>query len=588
MANLPYGLHVASKTFMVSAADYETLRASGQTAPPGTTLIDPTTNMMVGIVQGDGTVTGLTTAQTAAVQGLALGASTLTADALAWLRPRHRPILNSETYSAASVGAAAGVVASTAAAGASEFLRSDLVFTMAGATAEGNTDIPFTSDFYGAYPEVGFRFHFRVFCSDWTKVTALRVFFVANKATMTERYQFNIVDAGLSEHGMTDPAFAGAWSGQYRTVILSADRRSRNIGSGLNAWGTGGGEAEAFTAQAIRLRIATSAACVIKFNRIYSPKWPIGMVGLIGDGGYTGFRNQVVAPLAALGHRGTISLFQSGESNGEPYPYVADLRAASNAGWSVIPHLRSLTAGLAFAGTETASEIELSTRSLQRKLSDAGVAAQHSTRVGQFLQDSGRSNVGGGIYLAQEIARMGIQMTRGECVDSQWGINPFNATYTNRLSSVRPVALLVTGTNTYSVPVGYCQGWSPERGRYNLTLSSWFTADPIYSPSSITQRDTYSGSVQSSIIDKCAAYADASFSYTHNVLQNNGTEPTVFNSGLNFWNAMKNDLLTQVAAGRLLLLSMAQYAAITYWRPDDIYLRWDGEWCNKSDGAITF
>lgn len=56
MANLPYGLHVASKTFMVSAADYETLRASGQIAPPGTTLIDPTTNLLVGVVQGDGTV----------------------------------------------------------------------------------------------------------------------------------------------------------------------------------------------------------------------------------------------------------------------------------------------------------------------------------------------------------------------------------------------------------------------------------------------------------------------------------------------------------------------------------------------------
>lgn len=67
MANLPYSLHVASKTFMVSAADYETLRASGQIAPPGTTLIDPATNMLVGVVQGDGTVGGLTTAQTAAL-----------------------------------------------------------------------------------------------------------------------------------------------------------------------------------------------------------------------------------------------------------------------------------------------------------------------------------------------------------------------------------------------------------------------------------------------------------------------------------------------------------------------------------------
>ena len=35
-------------------------------------------------------------------------------------------------------------------------------------------------------------------------------------------------------------------------------------------------------------------------------------------------------------------------------------------------------------------------------------------------------------------------------------------------------------------------------------------------------------------------------------------------------------------------MSMTQYASITYWRPDDIYLRWDGEWCQRADDAIAF
>lgn len=529
----------------------------------------------------------LNSLQSASVSALANGKGILTADALAWLRPEHRPILNPETYNPATITAAAGVVASSASAAGTEFYRNDLVFTMAGATAAGNTDVPFVPDYYNAYPSCGFRIHLRVFCTDWTKVTELLMYFVQNKSTYTERYQFGIVVGGISQYGMTDPAFSSAWNNTYRTIIISADQRTRNVGTGLNAWAGGGTDPEAFILQSIRFRITTSAACTIKINRIYSPQWPIGMYGLIGDGAYDTFRDRVVYPMAALGVRGTVDMNQPGELFGAPYPYAKDLKMMTDAGWDVTGHLRSLTAQLAFAGTETATEIEFSTRSIYRRLQDAGVSGS-SLRIGQFLQNSGKSNVGSSIYLAQELKRCGIEITRGDCVDSQFGINPWNNTYTNRLSAYKVVATTISGTNNLANPVGYCQGWVPERGKYNLTVADWFAADSVYNIASPLQRDTYTGSVHQTIIDKCAKYADACFGYTHNIVQYDGTNPTIYDTGINYWNAMKADLLEKQAEGKLLLLSMSQYAFLTYWRPDDIYLRWDGEWCNRSDGSIAF
>ena len=528
--------------------------------------------------------------QVTATQALVSGAgkpwrSSAYLDTLGWLRPVHRPILSPEVY-AGTVSAAAGVVSSTASAPAAEFSNTDLVLTMAGATAEGNTDIPLFADSYGRYPEAGFRIHLRVMCTDWSQVTALRAYMVQDKATMTERYQLHIVDTSVSPHGCKDSTYSSRWNNVYRTIILTADQRTRNVGSGLNAWGGGGSDPERFIVQALRLRIATAGACVIKINRIYSPKWPIGMYGLIGDGGYDSFRQQAMRPMIAAGYNGTISLFQQQELLGAPYPAQADLAEAAAGGWDVIPHMRSLTAAAAFAGTETRAEIELSHRSLRRVITEAGVP-ERSARAAQFLQNSGKSNTGSGIHMAAELRKRGVVVNRGDCVDDEWGINPFAAA-SARLSISRPVATSITGTNNMSVPVGYCMGWVPERGRHNLTVNDLFAADPLYNPASATQRDTYAGSVHQTIVDKVASYSDAAFGYMHNILPFDGTNPTAFDTGTRYWAAMWDDLQSKVKAGRLLLLSMTDYAGLTYARGDDIYLRWDGEWVRRSDGAIAF
>ena len=538
-----------------------------------------------------GSVGVLTPQQILATQALVSGAGNQSRaawqsgayiDALGWLRPYHRQILNPATYDIANISTAAGVAKSNAPAGAGEFCGQDIVFSMAGVTAAGNTDVPLLSDGYGAYPAVGFRTCVRVWCDDWSKVTDFGIYYIKDKTTYTDRYQHFIVASGISTFGMTDPVFAAAWNSKYRTICLRNDEATRNVATSLPAWAGGGGAPEEFAAQALRFRIATTGACTIKINRIYSPKWPIGVYGPIGDGCYQSFKASVVAPLAAAGYSGTVDLYSRGETYGGIYPWAADLREVAAANWDVLPHLNRVdAAAVAFAGTETAAQIEAQIETYHKWFNACGLPAD-SYRFAQFLQNSGKSNAGAGVYMAQEMAKRGILASRGYCVDGRWGIDPHNTAKTRYLAGQKPRHDLVTTAGALTTNAGLCCGWSPERGQYNLNVDEWFEYDTTYWPQTPANRDTYPGSIHAAVIDKASAYADVAFGYTHEITSN----PTIYNSGTSFTRDLLADIMGKAAAGRLLIMSMSQFYALTYGRADDIRLRWDGEWVNP-DGSIA-
>lgn len=140
-------------------------------------------------------------------------------------------------------------------------------------------------------------------------------------------------------------------------------------------------------------------------------------------------------------------------------------------------------------------------------------------------------------------------------------------------------------------------GWIPKRGRWGWGYEqAWFANVTVDDGTDRLRRDTYSGYVMELAVRRAAAFGDGVFSYTHyveafgvpNRTGSGNPEPSVFNSGLNFWRDHLADLDARHAAGDLVIVSPSQKHLLTYGRDGEIYLRWDGEWVSRATGRIAF
>ena len=496
------------------------------------------------------------------------------------LLPTHRPILNPESINPATITAAAGVVATIADSAAGEFYRKDLVLTMAGVTALGYTTLPIPTDYYGTKAKVGFHNHFRVWCDDWSKVTNFSIWLYF--AGTNDRVMMSLVSSGSSSYGCTDPNFASRWNGKYRTLQVNAPDRGTPNGT-VPAWGTGNGTPTDAEIVGFRFQIQTSGACVIKINRAYSSQWPIGAFTLIGDGAYRGFREHALSAFRQRDWRGGVSLFVDAD-NDAVLPSLSDLRQFSDAGWDIFPHMRSLESGApdagALAGTETPAVLEASWRAISSRIRDNTSAKQAGLRFLQFLQNSGRSNVAGGVFTAQELGRFGVEVARSLVVDSEWGVDPFAAQPPYRQNTpARP--LLRDGVTPCGINAGWNTGWIPKWGRYNYFSGQLYsTTSGVSTPET---RDTYEGSLLQMTVERAAMYGSTTMQFTHDIVPLDGVQPTEYNSGLKQWRALLADLDGHVRAGKLIVLSPSELASVTYLRPGDVFVRWDGEWVYRHD-----
>lgn len=496
------------------------------------------------------------------------------------LLPTHRPVLNPEAINPATITAAPGVVATVADSAAGEFYRKDLVLTMDGATASNYTTVPIPTDYYGSKARLGFHTHFRIYCDDWSKVTNLGIW--PYFAGTNDRVLMSIVSSGASSYGCTDPNFAARWNGKYRTLQVNAPDRGTLSGT-VPAWGTGNGTPTDAEIVGLRFQIQTSGPCVIKVNRIYSSRWPIGAFTLIGDGAYRGFREHALAAFRQRDWRGGVSLFVDAE-NDAVLPSMSDLRQFSGAGWDIFPHMRSLESGApnagALAGTETPAVLEASWRSISNRIRDNTSARQAGLRFVQFLQNSGRSNVAGGVFTAQELGRLGVEVARSLVVDSEWGVNPFAAQPPYRQNTpARP--LLRDGVTPCGINAGWNTGWIPKWGRFNYFSGQMYShTSGVSTPET---RDTYEGSLLQMTVERAAMYGSTTMQFTHDIVPFDGVQPTEYNSGLKQWQALLADLDSYVRAGKLLVLSPSELASVTYLRPGDVFVRWDGEWVYRHD-----
>lgn len=410
---------------------------------------------------------------------------------------------------------------------------------------------------FGTFPKLNSRVHVRIKCSDWTKVTRLYINFAEGGGTT--KYQLSVADgSGDGVQGMHS-GFDARWSGLYRTLVLSAEQ-SILIGTPAN-WCEYNIPNSQYVTDGLFFSITTSAAVNFWIDRIYSPKWPVGFVTVIGDGAYKSFRDIVVPQFNSRGWKLGASLFL-GTGTGI-YPSAADLTAIAEAGHDVFPHMFHTDTATAFSASSTKIDVKKAYQNQMAMLADAAAFSPAGLRWCQFLQNSGRIST---TDMATLLSTLGFNASRGDVADPEYGVDPFAG------SGV--IVSQTQRTRLGSAPGGWCSN----RGRYNRY--PWGAHGGLATP---TLRDTYAASPLQKAIEFAANHSDGITSYVHQILPYNGTQPDSNNIGTLFWADMLADLDAKVADGKLLVLSPTELERLTYWRAGEVYMRWDGEWVYRSD-----
>ena len=64
------------------------------------------------------------------------------------------------------------------------------------------------------------------------------------------------------------------------------------------------------------------------------------------------------------------------------------------------------------------------------------------------------------------------------------------------------------------------------------------------------------------------------------------TYPEESQSSHDFAESWKQHMIEEERAGRVVMLTASQVDLLTYDRPGDVYLRWDGAWVSRSSAAV--
>lgn len=481
------------------------------------------------------------------------------------LLPKHMPVIDPINYSGTI--ATNGNMSAVYDASKSEIPgHGSIKISTSAAVATTQIRIPIPADQWGRRPKIGGRMHVRIECSDWSKISRLYLQPSSGGGT-ANGYIFAPINAGISYHGCTNPEFSARWKGVPRTLVFCSDKITAKVGSPAD-WGLGGPDTENFVPDGFAVQLTTTGAVDLWIHRVYSPRWPVGFVSVIGDGAYKSFRETVGAEFVKRGWNGGVSLYRRFEESGVSYhPTKADLKWFSDNGWDVCQHLADQTVPatpVTFGNTHTIANVLKSGYAQRSYLAaEVGVNAK-GLRWAQFLQNGGGALSSG--YMADALKAQGINGARARCVDPEFGVDPYNATYQYPF------------TQDPETTGGWMSGWCSAWGRFNRFPMDWFTTT-----NTPLARDTFAGSPMQKIIDYCAYNGDGTHSYTHQVVPYDGVNPTSFDSGTNFAAALIASLDAHVKAGRLLVLSPSEVDALTYSRPGPVYMRWDGEWVYRDD-----
>lgn len=195
------------------------------------------------------------------------------------------------------------------------------------------------------------------------------------------------------------------------------------------------------------------------------------------------------------------------------------------------------------------------------------ISAQRRAMIGAGIDPVGMrwhqwlGNMGYGAFdVAAHLRTHGIDASRGDTVDGEFGINPPNTT-----------------ANTNSAVIGDGP-WVSRRGRFNRSY--------LASYANVAQGAAYDAAAidptkptLASETDYVCKTGQIITNYDHQILDS----PGIYDVSVGFHRARVADWEARERAGDLMILNPTMVEMLTYWRPGDVFVRWDGEWVYRHD-----
>lgn len=413
--------------------------------------------------------------------------------------------------------------------------------------------LPLLPDYRGNYPRALPRLEWRVMSPNFQNLNRLYLN-VAEDAGSTKKYLWVANDntANTSQFGLKGP-YTTSVNNRYRTLVMTPYSNYTAV-SAPSAWGETSPE---YTIRAISVNVilaeegGTKVPADLYINRVSSPEWSCGALITQMDGGYELSRLPVFQEFWRRGWPGVVSRLYKDQVDFIPDEYWPDF---IRAGWDVCQHVAKQDT--------TAMDASVTEDVLDKILQDFKRFAVALGIQGPGLRTCSNLRNEAPILAdaASILRRNGVAGGRGQWPDEQFGIDP-RSNLVNRSQITYP----------------YPGGWAPRWGRYNRYYQD------AGSGTTSAARDTFAGSDTEKLMSRIVAGTDLGWCYIHRVMD----APTQGNIGPAFARDYIAAIEERFARQELVPISATQADMLTYERPGDVYLSYDGAWKSRSSGKVV-
>ena len=473
-----------------------------------------------------------------------------------WCIPKHVGVLAPEQFQGAADIAGTNSAVASFVEGGGDFSRHALRVSIAGAQSNAVVHIPIPvsrlATQSGMPRRVGGQVHYRIKCSDWSKVTRLWVGFTEAPDGLS-RWDAQLVENSRSAYGCKDPIYDSAWSGKWRTLPrTSAD--FTKVGTPA-AWGD---QARYYTPYGVRFRADTTGDVSFDIDRIYSVEWPVAVITTILDGS---IRKAVQLYFAEFGSRGWgFGGSYGGNRTGGDNFTPAEYKILTASGYDVFWHTAQVLPDGYRNGMEpTNTELDFAAAYSHARavMLDRFGAPQKSLMFEQFLQNKGQYN---GSDMAGIMRKFGVVMCRRMCSDAQWGASEWN------------------------FPTWYSQEMRPGSVPYGGFYNMYATTAYIGQAQNANFEDPYIGETVNYTFAQRFDYAcnvGAGMMYYQHDIEENPPYPHSVTPEWFYGYLAEADM--QYKAGKAVFVNTSDLILLTLKRPGPVFQRWDGEWVYSDD-----
>lgn len=469
--------------------------------------------------------------------------------------PRHAAVLDPDQWIGAAPTVGTNMTLSFV-EGVGDYSQHALRLTVTGAQANAFVHVPMQPirmvGHRGFPRRVGGQWHLRVKCSDWSRVAEFQIGFTSDD-TGANRHDARYVQNSKSVYGCTNPKYAAAWNGKWRTLSRSSADTEQ---TGTPApWGK---DARYFTPWGLRFRAVTTDDVTWDIDRIYSVEWPVAFVTTILDGW---IRNSAQLHLQEFGARnwGMSGSSSTGFSGGQRLS-IPEFQLLVRAGYDVFFHNAEIKEDGARQGmlaTSTALDLLHAWSHARSVFADRLGVSPESLTFSQFLQNKGLYS---GDDMGAMLKKVGVVMSRRAVADAEWGVSEWDSS-----------ELLLQQWMPPSLPYG---------GFYNMFATQTYVGQ---GPSA-NYGDPYTGEGLQNTFQQRFGYACSTGNglmyYHHGVLE----DPPYPHSVTPEWfYGFLADADAQVRAGRAAMIGTSDLIALTLNRPGPVFQRRDGEWVYRHD-----